>query len=370
MATGSDGAKSPDSDSVDSWSDGTCMSEEDLLVTVREIKSMEKKLTILCCGPTGVGKSTLLNGLVGEENEDAFSVGHSLKHGTSQVICKQIEKNGVQITIWDTPGLEGSDNDTEYLSDIKEKCSDFDLFFYCIKCTETRATDLSDNKSSLRQFTKLFGVEELWEKAIVILTHCNTLVDDLQEENPEINIEKELKAKVKQWKSKLHEEIAKLGHKKAKRVPVLPAGYRTKLPGYTLWFSMILERIIERANFKAKLAVLQLCNDRLITENNDRIEETPLDKQPFVVSSKHKILSAVGVLTTGTAGVAVGATVGATIGALLIGIPSFGVFAGVGLAVGGAVGGASGLGMSAATAMAIHYFQKMKHQRKIKAARS
>jgi tRNA U34 5-carboxymethylaminomethyl modifying GTPase MnmE/TrmE len=205
---------------------------EDYRATMKEIK---KELTILCSGPVGAGKSTLLNGLVGEKNTDPFHVGHSLKHSTTRVTPKQIEKNGVQLTLCNTPGLEGDKNDREYLREIKEKCSDFDLFVYCSKCTETRVTSLFDEESTLYKLTKLFGVKELWGKAIVILTHCNGLVDDFEEEavyNPEINIEKELKIKVEQWKSRFHKEITKLGYQSAGHVPVLPAGFTAELPGY------------------------------------------------------------------------------------------------------------------------------------------
>jgi predicted GTPase len=314
-----------------------------------------------------------LNGLAGEKDEeDSFSVGHSLKHGTLRVTSKTINKNGVQLTIWDTPGLEGGENDTEYLSDIKEKCSDFDIFFYCIKCAEKRATDLFDKKSTLCEFTKLFGVKKLWRKAVVILTHCNDLVEEKKEEaeyNPEINVEEALKAKVEQWKSRLHEEVAKLGYRKVQRIPVLPAAFTAELPGYPLWFSKISESIVKRAEYKAKMAVLRFWNDRIIPKNEikmstDKIEEMPLNEQPFVVPPINKKLAAAGIATAGVVSTAVGAGVGATIGALLIGIPSFGVFAGVGLVVGGAIGGVSGLGMSAATASAIHYARERKRKEK------
>lgn len=62
------------------------------------------------------------------------------------MVTKQTFLNeGVQVTVWDTPGLEGHrDIDRGYLEEIREKCADLDLFLYCVNSTEARATDLFD----------------------------------------------------------------------------------------------------------------------------------------------------------------------------------------------------------------------------------
>ena len=64
-------------------SDGMELNEENRREFIQEIDGMNKKISVLCCGPNGVGKSTLLNGLMGEEKW--FHVEDSLKRGTSKV---------------------------------------------------------------------------------------------------------------------------------------------------------------------------------------------------------------------------------------------------------------------------------------------
>jgi hypothetical protein len=102
-----------------------------------------------------------------------------------------------------------------------------------------------------------------------------------------------------------------------------------------MWFSKISESIIDRAKDNAKYAVLQLWNDRMITETDmeksmaseGKLEEMPLYEQPFVTAPNAR----------------------STIGDLLI---SFGGF---GLVLGGVLGGVHGM--------------TAKHRKKNKAAR-
>ena len=115
-----------------------------------EVKNMHKTIKVVCGGPTGVGKSTLLNGLMGVDeysDESAssgdevsvlrFNVEHKLDHGTLCVIPKTFVKNDVEITLFDTPGLEGcNDVDDAYLQEIKEKCGDYDLIILCLPFLE------------------------------------------------------------------------------------------------------------------------------------------------------------------------------------------------------------------------------------------
>lgn len=117
--------------------DDTQFNEEDQKKLHEELKDVPKCIKWVCAGPTGVGKSTLLNGLTGGKDfsdEDVvrvprFKVGHSLKQGTITVIQKTFRKNGIRITVFDTPGLEGCDGtDDSYLKEIEEKCNDYDLF--------------------------------------------------------------------------------------------------------------------------------------------------------------------------------------------------------------------------------------------------
>ena len=83
-------------------------------------------------GKTGTGKSTLLNGLLGEE---IFKEGHNLDSETREVtIIRKEMDTGVTVIAYDCPGLQdGTGDEDAYLKDMQDKIRDgLDLVLYCI----------------------------------------------------------------------------------------------------------------------------------------------------------------------------------------------------------------------------------------------
>ena len=353
------------------------LTEEELEEFKEELKKMSKKIKVLCCGPTGVGKSTLLNGLMGIENysDGAFAVGDSLNRGTLRVNPKTFTNQDIEITLLDTPGLEGCAIDDAYLQDIKREGADYDIFLFCINGAENRATEVIDEDSSLVKFTTLFGVS-LWENSLIILTQANAIVADLEEEkeiDPSLDVEKQFQERLKEWQKALRSELKKLGVSESvvKRIPILPAGAAKAdtlhLPGRPYWLSKIFEKTTDRMKYKAKMSFLKYSADRMTSKedaNDEANSKKPINEQKFVLPRKFKWLTALATAGVGTAGAAAGGTAGALIGALLIGIPSFGVFAGGGLALGAVLGAAIGGGGALATAAAIRFFKKKKAEKR------
>ena len=84
-----------------------------------------KSIDVLVTGKSGVGKSSLLNYLLGKE---IFKVGASKEVPcTSKVECQVSEKNGITIRAWDSPGLQDGTGDAKYLKDLQDNCSKVDL---------------------------------------------------------------------------------------------------------------------------------------------------------------------------------------------------------------------------------------------------
>lgn len=80
-------------------------------------------------------------------------------------------KNGVKITVFDTPGFADRDNKEEdYVKKIREKVTKFDVFVFCTEMNTTRFRD--DDVKTIQKLTEAFG-PQLWEHAVVGLTFAN-----------------------------------------------------------------------------------------------------------------------------------------------------------------------------------------------------
>ena len=139
-----------------------------------------KSVRILLTGKTGSGKSTLANGILGlnVENEGAAKEGEEISGAcTTEVNEYKTKKGKVDVTVWDSPGLQdGTKNQDSYVREMKKKCTPRDLTMYCIKVADTRFVRGTDNTDvvAMKKLTKSFGVD-FWKNAIVVLTFANTL---------------------------------------------------------------------------------------------------------------------------------------------------------------------------------------------------
>ena len=141
-------------------------------------QSEMSSVSILMTGKTGCGKSTLTNGILGLKlNEQAEEGDSIVQRCTTRVTQYQKKKRGVNVTIWDSPGLQdGTSDQDRYLNEIMEKCSNVDLKIYCTKMNETRFVPGDDNPDvvAMKKFTEALG-PEFWKNAIIVLTYANTL---------------------------------------------------------------------------------------------------------------------------------------------------------------------------------------------------
>ncbi len=322
------------------------------------------EIRLMVTGKTGTGKSTLLNGIVGEK---MFKEGETLKPETLTVDSHQTRRAGVDIIVFDTPGLQdGSGNEQSYLSAIKEKCVDIHLLLYCISMLETRS-DLNAHNSAIKLITKALG-PTIWENAVIILTYANVFERRLSDQGKN-KIEKKdcFQEKINEWEAAARDSLRDAGvpNEIAQNVTAIPVGFAKKphLVCQKYWLSNFWTESLSKMKEKAQAAMVKMSNDRF--RNEEDIKPDDFDKdisdQPIVFKMLDKAVAA----GAASAGAIVGMTTGALIGALLIGIPTFGVAAGAGLCLGGLIGGGIGSGGDAGVGLLVALYRRNKKKTKM-----
>ena len=135
----------------------------------------QKKLSFLLTGKTGVGKSRLVNALVGEDVADE---GQQRDSCTNTATPYKVTKEDIDILVWDSPGLQDGNDDCSnwYLENLKDINSRYgiDVVIYCLKMDDRRF--YSEDKKAIRKLTEGFG-KELWKKTVIALTFANKIQD-------------------------------------------------------------------------------------------------------------------------------------------------------------------------------------------------
>ena len=169
----------------------------------------------LVVGQTGVGKSTLINNLLGE---DVAGVGSNLTSSTSAVRSYEGMVEGVPVKLIDTPGLDDATpgNDERNLEEIKRHLKEetIHLIIYCTKISENRL-----HKGIIRTFKQYTEIGVDWKRTVIALTFAD-------EPCPPSSLKKKLgfnmgtffEDRVAEWRREIPKALAEVVHPREEEV--------------------------------------------------------------------------------------------------------------------------------------------------------
>ena len=159
--------------------------EQALLKQGRKLLKTESVLNLMVLGEPGIGKSTLVNGLIGDEVAEVSATGHLATQGiTNEVKMHPYRKNNANINIWDTPGLLDPTCDVDrVLTNIVEVIPQIDLFLFCVKMDQTRYLPDNKVKKIMAKITEVAG-KDIWKKTLIVLTRANVVIMTIADTEP------------------------------------------------------------------------------------------------------------------------------------------------------------------------------------------
>ena len=220
------------------------------------LRQLKAPLSILIIGETGSGKSTLVNNLVGE---NVAKIGKTTKPGTSNIFLHEFKVRGVNIRVFDTPGLgDARGIDLQTLQKLKSdfKSRQFSLIIFCFKLTETRMK--AEHVDHFKKYTEI-GIP--WDNTLVALTFA----DMAHQTKPTMEKVPAYEEKLQEWRNKITTTLSKkVGVDKniAEELEnrILPTTYRHSelLPNGEEWYTPMWMSILEHLNPEAISLFLKL----------------------------------------------------------------------------------------------------------------
>ena len=265
----------------------------DIDKTIEEWKKESKSVKVFVTGKTGTGKSTLVNGVVGEH---VAIEGDTLDPETMKVKMNVCSIGDVTVHIWDSPGLQdGTKFEEEYKKDIQDNCKDMDLYLYCVNMSQTRFVRGGPDVKAMCELTQILG-PEMWKNTLFIMTFANDVIAMAEDKGLSgVELHEHFIKKVKLWTDKIHkclcEEVG-LSKEIADGVVTVPAGHYNVpqlIDKGDYWLTKLWLQALSKAKSKAQPALIKVNEHRFKTideVDHKKMFKELLYKQPLIFQEK------------------------------------------------------------------------------------
>lgn len=167
---------------------------EEILNNAKQARFIKNGIKIALVGRANVGKSSLLNALIGENK----AIVTSTEGTTRDVVEGSIDYNGIRLNFYDTAGIRESDNDIEKIGIEKSKKmleeSDLVLIIY------DGSEDLNKNDEDIKKIIK---------KPFISVINKQDKMRKLKSQENEIAVSAMKKENIEKLKQKIFETIIK-----------------------------------------------------------------------------------------------------------------------------------------------------------------
>ena len=291
---------------------------------IEALKQRGEPVNILVIGPTGAGKSTLVNILLGDKSNNIAIDGHGAQPVTLKLAIFDGEFMGIKIKAYDTTGFSDSNgkSDEDIVKEIARN-KGFDLILICMRM-DSRVDD-----KVREMFTVLVTMigKEMWERTVVVLTFANFFLR--LGSVSKMDATKAIADAIEVYKKEVHTFLS--GHVSEKIISEIPfcvAALRPEDPPSD-WYTDLCNNCVDR------------CSD-----------ETRPFLNTLLVFKKMAAIGAVAVGTT-TVCATVGGGIGAAVGSI---VPIAGTA--IGAVVGASIGGGVGIVLSGTTTIVAKLIKK------------